>query len=342
MQRLLTSGYARLAILTSLAALVAYLIAEVIPHTDPIPAAITAVVATRASVHHAAKETVFQVLGALLGAAIALGIVSVIGSGPIVIFLLVLLCFILARVLHLATPAESPAVAGAIAVTVIIVVGAHFSSENALERFLGVAVGAVCALAASFLATPTRDTRLLRSDLNAHQDALSELLMTVSRGVRTSPDAVEAGQWREEAVSLRDRSLGLAARLEDLRVHRRWSPRIDPDDLEDLKRRTEATNIMSSRILTITSDLRAAARGGVAGQLPREALNPLADLIAKAADNMSAEDPATSVGMTSAQEAVRLAEQTSDIALIGGIVSNINRINQVSVDASDSEDHSAT
>ena len=112
MQRLLTSGYARLAILTSLAALVAYLIAEVIPHTDPIPAAITAVVATRASFHHAAKETVFQVLGALLGAAIALGIVSVIGSGPIVIFLLVLLCFILARVLHLTTPAESPVSSG--------------------------------------------------------------------------------------------------------------------------------------------------------------------------------------------------------------------------------------
>jgi len=341
-QRLLTSGYARLAVLTSMAALAAYLLAEAIPHTDPIPAAITAVVATRATFHHAAKETVFQVLGALLGAAIALAIVSLIGTGPIVIFLLVLLCFVLARVLHLATPAESPNVAAAIAVTVIIVVGAHFNSENAVERFLGVAVGAACALVASFLATPTKDTRLLRSDLNTLQDALAELLMKVSRGVRTSPDAAEAAQWREEAVELRDQSLGLEARLEDLRAHRRWSPRIDPEDLDDLKRRTDATSIMSSRVLTITSDLRAAARGGASAQLPQSALNPLADLIAKAAGNMAAEDPETSVGMTSAQEAVRLAEQTSDIALIGGIVSNINRINQVSVDASDSEDHSAT
>jgi hypothetical protein len=159
---------------------------------------------------------------------------------------------------------------------------------------------------------------------------------------RSHVPAAEAALWREEAVELRDQSLGLEARLEDLRAHRRWSPRIDPEDLDDLKRRTDATSIMSSRVLTITSDLRAAARGGASAQLPQSALNPLADLIAKAAGNMAAEDPETSVGMTSAQEAVRLAEQTSDIALIGGIVSNINRINQVSVDASDSEDHSAT
>ena len=84
------------------------------------------------------------------------------------------------------------------------------------------------------------------------------------------------------------------------------------------------------------------SRFGFAQSAPAGYPADYADLIAKAAGNMAAEDPETSVGMTSAQEAVRLAEQTSDIALIGGIVSNINRINQVSVDASDSEDHSAT
>ena len=103
----LRSAYARLAILTALAAVAAFVLAEFLPYADPIPAAITAAVATRATFHHAAKETVFQTLGALLGAAIALAIVSVIGSGALVIFLLVLLCFALARVLRLRLPADS-------------------------------------------------------------------------------------------------------------------------------------------------------------------------------------------------------------------------------------------
>ena len=70
MTGLWTSGYARLAVLTALAAVVAYALGELLPYTDPIPAAITAAVATRATFHHAAKETAFQILGALLGAAI--------------------------------------------------------------------------------------------------------------------------------------------------------------------------------------------------------------------------------------------------------------------------------
>ena len=42
MTGLWTSGYARLAVLTALAAVVAYALGEALPYTDPIPAAITA------------------------------------------------------------------------------------------------------------------------------------------------------------------------------------------------------------------------------------------------------------------------------------------------------------
>ena len=139
-------SYTRLALLTSLAVLAAYIIAEALPFADPIPAAITAAVATRAAFHHAAKETAFQILGALLGALVALAFVSIIGTGPFVLFLLVLLAFALARVLHLSTPDESPFVAASIAVTMILVVGTHFTNELALERFNGVAIGALCSI----------------------------------------------------------------------------------------------------------------------------------------------------------------------------------------------------
>ena len=341
--RFLRSSYTRLALLTAFAALVAYLLADLIPFADPIPAAITAVVATRATFHHAAKEGVFQTLGALLGATIALAIVWLIGSGPLVIFLLVLLCFALARLLHLASPTESPFVAAAMAVTVILVVGTHLTTEGAVERFAGVVIGALCALAASALASPTRDTRVLRDDVATLQEELSDLLSTVAQELRSQPSAEDAAAWRERAVELRDRSIGLDARLVDLELHKRWSPRIDPDDLTQLRQLVDAATIMSTRVLTIATDLQAATSTRGPAPLPPQALSPLADLIEMAADNIAAEDPETSIGRTQAHEAVRMADQTAQIALIGGIVSNINRINQVSSEAAEAwdEDHPA-
>ena len=66
--------------------------------------------------------------------------------------------------------------------------------------------------------------------------------------------------------------------------------------------------------------------------------------MAMAADNIAAEDPLTSIGRTQAHEAVRVADQTAQIALVGGIVSNLNRINVASSEAHEPEDdeHSAT
>ena len=71
---------------------------------------------------------------------------------------------------------------------------------------------------------------------------------------------------------------------------------------------------------------------------PQAALSPLADLIALAASNIASEDPTTSVGSTQAHDAVRVADQTAQIALIGGIVSNINRINEASTERQDDEE----
>lgn len=327
---LLRSGYARLALLTALATLGAYLLADWLPYADPIPAAITAAVATRATFHHAAKETAFQILGALLGAAIALGIVFLIGTGPIVIFLLVLLAFALARVLHIASPEESPFVAASMSVTVILVVGTHFTTELAVERFNGVAIGALLALAASFLATPTRDTRVLRTRLDALQRSLGALLAEVARGLRQAPTREQADAWHDSAIELRNECLGLEVTFEDLARHKRWSPRIDPDDMADLRQSLIANRDMATRVLQMTTDLMHAA-GTRAGSLPPAALNPLADLIAMAAENITAEDPSTSLGRTQAHEALRQADQTAQIALIGGIVGHINQINRATV-----------
>jgi hypothetical protein len=55
-------------------------------------------------------------------------------------------------------------------------------------------------------------------------------------------------------------------------------------------------------------------------------------LIAATAANMATDDPTRTVGKTAAHQAVREAERTAQIALIGGIVSHMEQINQARVD----------
>ena len=156
----------------------------------------------------------------------------------------------------------------------------------------------------------------------------------MAEGLRTSPDAAIARAWREQATELRNRSLGLEATFEELRSHRGWSPRIDAEELEALRATVDANRVMSVRVLSIAADLTD-AMGARGSGLPEAALTPLADLISMAAQNMASDDPTTSIGVTAASEAVRVSDQTAQIALIGGIVSHVNRITRVSAEASE-------
>jgi uncharacterized membrane protein YgaE (UPF0421/DUF939 family) len=335
LKRFKPTTYIRLAVLTSFAAFFAYLVSEAIPYASPVPAAITAVVATRVTFHHAAKETSIQLLGALIGAAVALVIVSFIGSGAIVILLLVALSFVMARVMQYSNPQESPLVAASLAVTVILVVGSHLTTELALERFTGVAIGALFALVASFLASPTRDTQKLAAGLSAVQVKLAEVLAQIATDLRGEPTKEDASAWHDQAVELRNRVLGLAAQYEDLAKHSRWSPRINSVDLDSLKELLRANQVMSARVLNIANDLRSATRSNMSNQIPQAALSPLADLLELAAGNLATDDPTQSIGMTAAHQAVRGADMTAQIALIGGIVSHVNQINKASVHETD-------
>ena len=320
---------------TSLAAFFAYLVSDAIPYAAPVPAAITAVIATRVAFHHATKEIFIQLLGALVGAAVALAIVSVIGSSAVVILLLVALSFVMARVMQYSIPHESPAVAASLAVTVILVVGSHLTTEIAIERFTGVMIGALFALFASFLASPTRDTQKLAAGLNAIQIQLAEVLARIARDLRGEPTTVDAAAWHDQAVELRNQVLGLSVQYEDLAKHSKWSPRINSVDLSSLKELLRANQVMSARVLNIANDLRSATRSNLNTQIPQAALSPLADLLELAATNLATDDPTQSIGVTAAHQAVRGADMTAQIALIGGIVSHVNQINKASTHEAD-------
>jgi uncharacterized membrane protein YgaE (UPF0421/DUF939 family) len=328
-------SYTRIAIATSLAAFLSYVVAHSLPFASAaVPAAITAVVATQASFHQATKGAFIQVIGALLGAAVALGIVSVVGSSAVTIILLVGLCFVVARLLHVASPDESPLVASALAVTVILVIGTNLTTELAVERFAGVVIGAGFAIIASYLASPTKATRDLEDTADQIQDDLGQLLERIASELRAEPSAEQVRAWFDEAVELRNQVLGLAAGMEDLKKNRRWSFRVTKADLDAVQAEVDACQVMSTRALSLASDLRraSASPSGSGSAIPQAALSPLADLIAATAANMASDDPTRTIGRTAAHQAVREAERTAQIALIGGIVSHMDQINRARVD----------
>ena len=326
--------YTRIAVATSLAAFLAYVVAQALPFASAVPAAITAVIATQASFHQATKGAFIQVIGALVGAAVALGIVSVVGSGAVTIILLVALCFVVARLLHVASPDESPLVATALAVTVILVIGTNLTTELAVERFAGIVIGAIFAVFASYLASPTKATRNLEDTADDVQERLGQLLERIAIELRTDPGSETMRAWFDEAVDLRNQVLGLAAGLEDLKMNRRWSIRVTTSDLHAVQAEVDACQIMSTRALSLASDLRRASTSNTDGSsaLPPAALSPLADLIAATAANLATDDHTRTIGKTAAHQAVREAERTAQIALIGGIVSHMEQINQAKVD----------
>lgn len=323
------SGYVRLAFLTSAAATVAFVIGDLTPFVDPIPAAITAVVSTRPTFHHAAKEALFQVIGVVAGAAVAFAAIATIGFGPATIAILVLASFGIVRLIRIASPETAPYAAMAVSVTVILVIGAQMSPEGALERFLGVVVGGMCALVASYFTTKGEPVGRISVELSAVQGLLADLLGQIAEGVQHPLTSEQTKRWFEQAARLRDATLKHALAVEDVREHRRWSPAIHEPELRALERQLAVTQVMATRVFSITSDLNVWAAKQHTGTT---ALSPLAKVFAAAAATMADPD-VTPGGMTGVHTAIRSADDTDALMLLGGLAGQAQRLSNVHADA---------
>ncbi len=85
------------------------------------------------------------------------------------------------------------------------------------------------------------------------------LLERIAVELRDNPDAEIVRGWFDEAVELRNQVLGLAAALEDLRRNRRWNFRVTKADLAAVQAEVDACQTMSTRALSLASDLRRAS-----------------------------------------------------------------------------------
>jgi uncharacterized membrane protein YgaE (UPF0421/DUF939 family) len=333
------SGYLRLAVLTTAAATAAYAVGVALPYIDPVPAAITAVISTRPTFHHAAKEALFQVTGVVTGALVAFAAIVTIGFGPLTIALLVLTSFAIVRVIRVADPASAPHAAMAVAVTTILVIGAQLSPEGAFERFMGVVVGGGFALLASYFTTRGEPVGRISVELTAVQGLLADLLGQIAEGVQQPLTKEHTKQWFRRATALRDETAKHALAVQDVREHRRWSPAIHEAELRALERQLGVTQVMATRVLSIASDLNQLTKKSPK-QLPAEQLSPLAKVFASAAATMVNPDLSATGSNTGVQTAIRSADDTEALMMLGGLAGQAQQLSRLRREAQ-SEDTGA-
>lgn len=336
--------YLRLAVLTVLAATVAYALGSAAPAISAVVASITVLVSVRPTFHSSVKEGLVQVLGTVIGAAAGWALVALWGSGAAVFAAALLAAFAVARVLRLG---EEGAIT--IGVTVILVIGAGMSTEAVEARVLGVVVGVLLAMLVSmYVKSGTPASRAL-SDTLAAADRLADLLIDVSQAMRDRHEGdvlpvQTVNEWQVEADDIVAALSSARAEAEEAVAGSRWSP---------LLSRTEAERVLAQAQITEASAVTVAGmiRGfmAVSGDetvpVPRVLAGSLSEVISVTAEAIqeqadSARDnpaePLSDYAVRGLDEArastvdqIRDLDQTMPLVLGGAVLHDSEKIAQI-------------
>jgi hypothetical protein len=131
---------------------------------------------------------------------------------------------------------------------------------------------------------------------------------------------------------LRDQVVEHALAVQDVREHRRWSPAIHEPELRTLERQLGVTQVMATRVLSIASDLNHLTTKAPA-KVAAEQLSPLAKVFASAAATMADPNLTPPSGNTGVQTAIRSADDTEALMMLGGLAGHAQRLTNLREDA---------
>lgn len=285
LRRTARSSYLRMTLLTATAVTAAYTFGLLFPAANPQIAAITALVTVRPTFHESVREGLRQVLGVVLAGLVALLMLKTFGFSVLVLAVSIIASYIAARLLRLGEEG-----AGAIGVSVILVVGPTFTADLVETRFLGVGVGALFALLASLHTKPGTPHQRALDAVTRQADRIAALLTEMAdtlahRDGRLDPGA--AARWLDTAIDIQNRVVGIRAAAQDAVTGAAWSPLIARADAEAVLAQVRITQATVTTLLNICRDLQAAADapalpGELAGSLS-QVLRATADVVAEQA-----------------------------------------------------------
>jgi hypothetical protein len=245
--------YARLAILSAVAASASYAIGSLLPWVDPVVAAISALISVRPDFHHSAQEAVRQVVGTLLGAGAGILLVLGLGFSPLVLLAALVAGFVAARLMRIGH--EGAATVG---VTVILVLGLSMDADDIEARFLGVVTGVILAVVVSaFVTSGTPQERALRTVLGT-ADRLSGLVSRVADGLVEQEvglaETAAAGSWLREATALHGQASSARHAAEDAVAGSRWSPLVRQQAAREVLLQARLTEATATTVVSMCRD----------------------------------------------------------------------------------------
>jgi len=271
--------YFRMAVLTTLAGSISYLIGMNAPRVSGVTAAIAAMVSMRHTFHDSIQESFRQVVGVVIGGSVGYVAIKLVGFNAYVIGAAIFASFVAARLMRLGEEG-----AMAIAVTVILVVGPNVSTSTIEQRFLGVILGAAIATFFSYFVRKgsPKDRALQAGIAEAH--AMSDLLNDIASAL-TEQDGVvnvaQAKKWmvraKEIAVTLREIKAQALSALEGSS----WSPVLDRDEVQAVVDQIELSEATATTVINICRDL--VMTSGSTQQMPALLATALAGVLSATA-----------------------------------------------------------
>ncbi len=303
LDEILLSYPARAALLSALAAAMAYGIGSLTPHVSAVVAGVAALITVRPTFHASIQEGLRQVLGVVLGASFALLSAQLLGFTALAIFLAVAACYITASLLKIG---EEGAVA--LGVTVILVLGPQFDTQAIETRLLGVIVGGVVALAVSYFIRPGTPHGRALADVVIRGERTSRLLTDIGCALAASRGQVPAADarvWLAEAEAILRDIVEIRHAATDAVEGSRWSPMIGRKDAEAVLAQVSITENTAVTVVSMCRDLVVAAQHGTA--MPSALAESLSHVLMATADAI---DEQSDIALDSPADALPAATGT--------------------------------
>lgn len=332
--------YSRLAILSAAAAAVAYGVGGTTVHISAVVAGLTALISVRPTFHDTVAETLRQVFGTLLGAAFALVLTHLMGYSPGALFLMILGCFALGRLLRLGEEG-----AAAMGVTVILIVGPTFDPDLVEARFLGVVLGTAVALVASLWVRPGKPhTRALAESVARAQESAG-LLTEMSSYLGEHQGRVGkkvAKKWVLAAENTMTELGVIRKEAQSALKSAQWSPLVNKNTAQSVLEQIIIAQVSARMSYSIARDLMGAARHPAA--LPASAAETLSGVLGSTAQAIAAQaelarkNPAATLPLNGEEvdgraalrgqtvHQIRRLDETQSILLVGSLLRDTDKI----------------
>lgn len=259
LHRMFYNHVLRLAVLTGLASALAYVVADLIPLANPIVAALTGLIAVSSTFHNSVKLAFAETAGVMIGALVGFAVTSIVGFNVFVLGVLIATAFIISWLFNLGEKA-----AVSIGVTMILICGPLLDDIVAVEsRVIGVLIGAVFALIASYFVIPGKPHHRALREIRKETREASDLLQNVAETLSSEPLTVDmANRWVTASQSILDSSKSLIVEAEDAMVNVKWNPMLGKKETKIVHRKAQKMFTIVESVNNICSDLHAYVSSG--------------------------------------------------------------------------------